>query len=215
MINNVHNFTKKLTALLAYFQKPLSEEIKDVWFLVCNQALTDEEFDKAFELTIRRSSFLPPTDEFVNLVKGDRALFEEYEDSEVWHQIKVLIQIAKSTDKVDTERRRAYIASLAPVHAHALSRTGTLAEMSFLPNLEWKRSEFLDHCKMYRSIQCQQKGGKEAQAIAPSTLPALSHGVGGIIELRTVETGEAVTLDGRSRFNGLGNISIADIDVGF
>lgn len=217
MINNVHNFTKKLGAMLRYFHKPADEEIKDVWFMICNQALTDEEFDKAFELVIRRSSFLPPIDDFIKLVKGDRALWEEMEAEIIWEHLIDLSQIATSTWKPDVERRRGYLETLKPAYAHGLSRIGGLVSLGNVPveSTHWKKKDFMMYVSKYKQMEQFEAEQEQQAAIAPSTLPALSHGVGGFIELRSMETGAAVTVDRRGGSNGLGSISMADVDVGF
>jgi hypothetical protein len=217
MIIDVDNFTKKLTALLRYFHKPLDEPIKDVWFLVCNEALNDEEFNRAFELVIRKSDFLPPVDGFVKLVKGDRALKDEFESEEVWERLIELSAIATSTRPEHIEERKAYIKTLKPIYAHGLNKIGGLTSLGAVApeDTHWRKRDFLTYVSKYRQVT----EGREAEALTPPSMPSptLPQGDRPELEINSLEWHlEAMnTAKSPRRSDGLGKISISDIDVGF
>lgn len=168
-ISDIETFSKRLTSLLKYYHKPVDDVIQDVWFTICDQLLTDEEFNQGMILTMRKKDFLPPIDEFIKLVKGNHEVLDEYEAGEIWEAIVSLLGGASSPLPEHATPRRAFLDSLAPVYTYALRKLGGLQSLSYAPvdQLVWKRKEFFGYCKSYRQVEeLRHEGNERAKAAA-------------------------------------------------
>jgi hypothetical protein len=169
-ITDIEQFNQRLNSLLKYHHKYCDEFIAEVWFSVCNEHLTDEEFKEGCILVFRKKDFLPPLDDFVKLVKGETEALREYETGESWVKIIDLAEKASSQSPDHKAERRDVLASLAPAHSYALNHLGGLSALSQVSPADhhWKRKEFFHLCSTYQQVEEIRQAGRARQAIAIS-----------------------------------------------
>lgn len=165
-INNVEQFSERLVSLLRYYNKPCDGFVQEAWLGECDKHLTDAEFYEGCILTIRKREFLPPVDEFIKLLKGDSTVLDEFEAVEAWDEIVSLMGISSSGDRRDTDRIMVFMQATAPAPLYALKKLGGLYKLAQLPekNLEWKRKEFMELCRLYCQVEQMKRDGRGDRA---------------------------------------------------
>jgi hypothetical protein len=152
MIRDIEQFTKVLKELLEYYGKPANETAISVWFSVCNQNLTDEEFLQTVTLCMRQRDRVPAIDEFVGLLKGDPVALEDIALQDAWKSILEAAAISNSQDKDHTAFRAAVLNQmLTDSQRYALQQLGGFSRLGELgaDDLTWKCKDFYRLCKSY------------------------------------------------------------------
>ncbi len=169
MIHDIEQFTKVLKELLEYYGKPANETAISVWFSVCSESLTDEEFLQAVTLCMRQRDRIPAIDEFVGLLKGDPNALENIALQDAWKSILEAAAIANSRDKDHTAFRLKVKESLTPAQSYALTQLGNFTGLGELSSedLVWRQKRFVQLCKSYEQGQKQLRlaGGESSDPV--------------------------------------------------
>jgi hypothetical protein len=119
----------------------LPDRVYEVWFKVVSSGLRDDrELKIAYERAIAERSFLPTPNEFVALVRGDRAMLQEFQIAEDWERITTAFNLLSAP----RHEREEFYSSLSTEGRWALEKLGGLRSLGNVPpdQLDWKLKRF-------------------------------------------------------------------------
>lgn len=158
-ITNLKAFSENLGALLGFYNRQISDPVLRWWFEAVDESLSDADFDRACFKCMKTQRYLPPINEFIELVTPSQESIQAYEDGTKWgaivhHSQRLHPAIAQQNKK----GRQRFLGDLLPEYKYALQRLGGMQALHELSerDLYWREKDFMEYVKMYR---LQQQAG--------------------------------------------------------